>query len=128
VLDSNLIAFVRRSLRSIWALEVLLLLRRSGPAFVTVGDISREPRATPFLVRRLLDQLQEEGLVERDQADGAKFHPATEDLAKLCDLLDIASRERPIALRDAMFNAPNDKLQNFANAFRFTEADKKKDQ
>jgi hypothetical protein len=123
VLDPQLVAFVRESLKSIWALELLLLLRRAAPEPVAIEDIVRELRATPHLVQRLLVQLSDEHLVVRQHAM-ARFQPARPELEKICDLLEAASRERPIALRQAIISAHNSKLRDFADAFRFLDKNK----
>lgn len=127
MLDANLIAFVRNSLRTIWALEVLLVIRRRAPGSITLAEIDRELRATPYLVRRIVHQLVEEGLVAIEEPDRVKFQAGTTELAQLCELLDSASRDRPIALRDAIIARPDDKLRNFANAFKITQKDKDED-
>jgi hypothetical protein len=121
VLDPQLVNFVRSSLRSIWALEFLLYLRRAAPDARKIEDIVRDLRATRFLVRRLTQQLVSEGLAALEPQDHIRFHAATPDHERLCELLDVASRDRPIALRDVIASAPNDKLRSLADAFRFKE-------
>jgi hypothetical protein len=127
VLDPQLISFVRRSLGSIWALEVLLFIRRRAPVPVSVEEIDRELRATPYLVRRIVDQLAAEHLVEREAGGLVRFEAGTPELERLCILLETASRERPIGLRDAIVGSPDNKLQSFADAFRFRDNPKDKD-
>lgn len=126
MLDPQLVTFVRRSLRSIWALELLLYLRRAAPRSVSVQDIVRDLRATSYLVRRIAGQLMNEGLVTLDTEERVRFQPSTPDLERLCEMTDTASRDRPIALRDAIVAAPNDKLRTLADAFRFGHKDKEK--
>lgn len=125
MLDPALISFVRKSLQSIWMLETLLLLRRRAGEPVPREEIVRELRATPFLVRRVLDQLAAQHLVLVHEDGAAQFEPATPELAQLCEKLDVASRDRPIALRDAIINSPDTKLENLANAFRFSDKGEK---
>jgi hypothetical protein len=124
VLDPQLIAFVRQSLRSLWALEVLLLVRRRAPNAASHDDIVRELRATPFLIRRIVDQLAEERLIVVEGDKAVRFAPSSPEQIALCDLLEVASRDRPIALRDAIVSLPSDKLQNFADAFRLKDKDR----
>lgn len=126
VLDPELISFVRRSLRSIWALEVLLFVRRHSPQSVRCDTIVRELRATPVLVRRLVEQLTAEHLVVPESDEAVHFHASTPELERLCELLDAASRDRPIALREAIIGSQDAKLKNFSDAFRFTDKDGEK--
>jgi hypothetical protein len=126
VLEPDLIHFVRTSVRSIWALEVLLLLRRKAPTALTPGEIVADLRASPGLITRIIEQLVAEHLVVRDAAGAIRFE-CDPGLAKLCEALELAAQDRPIALRDAIHSSPNDKLRNFSDAFRLKGKDKDKD-
>jgi len=126
VLDLHLVAFIRNSVQSIWSLEVLLLLRRRAPQGLRQDEIVAALRSSPRLISRCLQQLAEARLLYLDQETGAaRFAPATPDLARLCDALETASQDRPIALRDAIIHSPNDKLRNFSDAFRLKGPDPK---
>lgn len=119
MLEPQLLAFVRTSIPSIWALELLLLLRRAAPGYLTREELVQHLRATPTLIDRLLLRLESAGLVTSN-ADGAyRFECSTSEVEGLCDKLAVAADERPIALRDAIIAAPNDKLRDLADAFRF---------
>lgn len=124
MLEPSLLAFIRSSIPSIWALELLLLLRRAAPGYLTREEMVQHLRATPNLIDRLVQQFTALGLVERN-ADGAfRFECRTSENEKLCEALAVAADERPIALRDAIIAAPNDKLRDLADAFRFKDSDK----
>jgi hypothetical protein len=125
VLDPQLIHFVRTSLRSIWALEVLLFVRGRAPNAISCEEIVRELRATPYLVKRIVDQLASEQLVALEGSE-VRFQASSPDQEKLCELLEAASRDRPIGLRDAIVGSPDTKLKNFSDAFRITGKDKGK--
>jgi hypothetical protein len=124
VLEPDLLAFVRSSIPSIWALELLLLLRRAAPRYLTRDELVQHLRATPTLIDRLLDQLQSAGLVARDAAGAVRFECAGPHLGSLCEALATAADERPIALRDAIISMPSEKLRDFSEAFRFKDKDK----
>jgi hypothetical protein len=124
VLEPSLLAFIRSSIPSIWALELLLLLRRAAPGYLTREEMVQHLRATPTLIDRLVHQFTASGLVARS-ADGAyRFECHVSESEKLCAALAIAADERPIALRDAIIAAPNDKLRDLADAFRFKDSGK----
>ena len=127
MLDPDLLHFVRTAVRSIWALEVLLLLRRKAPVALTADEIVLALRASPTLVGRILDQLVDQGLVQRHASGAFRFECASPDLAKLCEALDLAAQDRPIALRDAIASSPNEKLRNFSDAFRLNPGKGPKD-
>jgi hypothetical protein len=123
VLDPNLLTFVRASIPSIWALELLLLLRRAAPGRLTREEIVQHLRATPLLIDRLIDRFKQIGLVVEDKR-GAGFECSDPAIAALCEALALAAEERPLALRDAIISAPNEKLRDLADAFRFKNSDK----
>lgn len=123
MLEPRLLAFVRSSIPSIWALELLLLLRRAAPQHLTRDEMVQHLRATSNLIERLITQFLGAGLVSRNE-QGYRFDCATPELAALCEDLAMAADERPIALRDAIIAAPNEKLRDLADAFRFRDPDK----
>ncbi|HVY88860.1 MAG TPA: hypothetical protein VG942_08325 [Hyphomonadaceae bacterium] len=124
MLDPKLLAFVRTSIPSIWALELVLLLRRAAPGYLTPEEIVQLLRATPNLIERLLERLAKAGLVVRNQDGAYRFECASPELEQLCDALATAADERPIALRDAIISAPNEKLRDLADAFRLQGSNK----
>lgn len=124
MLDTKLLAFIRSSIPSIWALELLLLLRRAEPGALTRDELVRLLRATPTLIDRLLGQFTLAGLITRDENDAYRFQCATAESESLCEALALASEERPLALRDAIISAPNNKLRDLADAFRFNDTNK----
>lgn len=124
VLDPKLLAFIRTSIPSIWALELLLLLRRAAPGYLTREELVQHLRATPNLIDRLLHRLSESHLVARNESGAWRFECAQADSETLCEALALAADERPLALRDAIIAAPNDKLRDLADAFKFKDPDK----
>jgi hypothetical protein len=123
VLEPNLISFIRSSIRSVWALELLLLLRRHAPRAMGVEEMARELRGTDTLVLKCLPQLETAGLIASDAA-GYRFAPASPALQELSALLEKEYRERPVAVVDTIVSAPSDRIKDFADAFRFKEKDK----
>lgn len=124
MLEPALLAFIRTSIPSIWALELLLLLRRAAPGSLTRDELVQLLRATPTLIDRLLSQFVAAGLVARNDTGAYRFECVTPQNTVLCESLALAADERPLALRDAIISAPNDKLRDLADAFRFTDPDK----
>ena len=123
MLSSELQAFIHSALRSVWALEVLLLLRRRSPESLTPDLLTRELRATLTLVATCLAQLETAGLVAH-QNGAWRFAPASPRLAQLSGELEQAYLETPVAVVDVIVASPNTRLKNFADAFRFKDKDK----
>jgi hypothetical protein len=122
MLDNELITFVRASIRSTWALETLILLRKHAPRSVASDELVRTLRATPTLVDTCLRQLQMAELVVAE-GGGWRYAPAAPALDAFCAQLDQAYAERPVAIINAIVASPNDRLRNFSDAFRFPKKD-----
>jgi hypothetical protein len=114
--DQTLFAFIRSAVRSVWALELLLLMRREPGRTWTPQDLVRELRASTTVVEDALRVFQAAGLV--GAADGGFLYaPASPTMAALCDSLEQAYRERPVKIINAIV-APTSPVQGFADAFR----------
>ena len=124
MLEPELLAFVRTSIPSIWALELLLLLRRAAPGSLTRDELVQHLRATPMLIDRLLAQFEAGRLIAKTETGAVRFECATPELESLCEALATAAEQRPIALRDAIISMPSEKLRDFSDAFRFKDKDK----
>ena len=116
--DPDLLAFIRGSVRSVWALELLLLMRNRRDRSWTAEELVHELRASMPLVGDVLSTFEAAGLVKRVDGERYAYAPASAALERYCDTLDQAYRERPVSVVNAIVTAPNDKLQNFADAFR----------
>lgn len=77
-----------------------------------------------MLIDRLTARFVSTGLVSQNSAGAYRFECTTPETETLCEALAIAADERPIALRDAIISAPNDRLRDLADAFRFGETNK----
>ena len=117
-LNAELTAFIEGAVPSVWALETLLLLRRAPDSDWAADRIVAELRASPALVTDCLNGLQKAGLVVSQ--DG-RFHyaPASPTLRDLCDALEAAYRERPVAVVNTITTRRPDPLKGFADSFRF---------
>lgn len=115
--DQDLLGFIREHIGSVWALELLLLMRRQPDREWAAESLVAELRASTTLVNDNLARLQRAGLVVTTDSGRYRFSPAAPALASLCDELDSAYRQRPVQVINAIA-APPDKLQTLADAFR----------
>jgi hypothetical protein len=120
--DRDLVEFVRAHVPSVWALELLLLLRRDPARCWTPDVLFRELRASAGLVADNLKRLLTSGLVAPEEAC-FRFAPASPKLETLCAQLETAYRERPVAVMNIIVR-PTDPLQSLADAFKFKGGDK----
>ena len=115
---------IRTHIRSVWALELLLLLRRSSDRVWRVQELSDELRATRAIVDTCVAYFERIGLVARDDDGRLRYAPASSMMAEFCDSLDAEYRRRPVAVINVIA-APEDRIQQLADAFRFSPRDSK---
>lgn len=120
-IDSQLTSFIREHVRSVWALELLLLLRRDPERRWTVAELVRELRASTTLVADILRQFETSGLVAPHE-DGVRYAPASQVLEALSIRLEAAYRKRPVAVIN-LIAKPTHPLQSLADAFKFKGGD-----
>lgn len=116
-------SFVREHVRSVWALELLLLLRRDPARCWSPVELVAELRASGPLVADNLARFLASGLVA-PEADCYRYAPASPVLEDLCLKLEAAYRERPVAVINMIARPVADPLQSLADAFRFRGGDK----
>lgn len=114
----ELAAFVREHVRTVWAVELLLLLKRDPDRRWAAADLVRELRASTPLVNDNLQRFERSGLAVRDEGDQWRYAPAMPMLDQLADRLEAAYRERPVAVIN-LIAAPPDPVQGLADAFKF---------
>jgi hypothetical protein len=120
--ETDLVDFVGRHVRSVWALELLLLLRADPERCWTPAELVRELRASNSLVADNLQRFLASGLVA-PEAECFRYAPANPVLEDLCAQIAAAYRDRPVAVIN-MIAKPRDPLQSLADAFKFKGGDK----
>lgn len=108
--------FVRQNIPSVWALELLLLLRRDASRCWAKADLVQELRASDTVVSGNLGKMAGSNLVLLDDQGCWRYAPAGAALDALCAELQAAYRERPVAVIN-MISKPSP-VQSLADAFR----------
>jgi len=122
VLPADLVAFLQTTIKSVWALELLLLLRRRRGKHWSMEALVQEMRASTAIVAGGLTALSAAGLVE-ESAAGFGYRPATAELDVMAERLEQTYAQYPFAVTRAILAAPDHKMQIFADAFRLTKKD-----
>lgn len=115
--DEEFAAFVRGHIRTNWGVELLMLLKRDPGRSWPAGELVRELRASAGIVGDSLNRFERAGLALQDER-GWRYAPAAPALAKLCDDLEAAYRQRPVAVLN-LIARPTDPVQTLADAFKF---------
>jgi len=118
VADEKLLSFIQQTLKSVWALELLLLLRNNPGKTWTGESLVRELRGSDNIVKTALAELKSAHLVKEPGPNHYLFAPATAELNAMVDMVSQAYTDRPIAVIKAITGAPNEKLRVFSDAFK----------
>jgi hypothetical protein len=118
LVDEAFFELVRHHIPSVWALELILLMRSQPQRAWTAAELVAELRASRPLVRDNLKSFQNSGLVAAEAGERFRFTPAGALLQEFCDRLAETYKERPVAMIN-LIAAPPDKVQELADAFRF---------
>lgn len=116
--DPELAGFVREHMRSVWAVELLMILRRDPERCWQPEELVAELRASHNLVRDILPRFQRSGLAVEDDVGCWRFAPAGSVLADLAGRLEAAYRERPVSIIN-LIATPPDPIQGLADAFKW---------
>lgn len=119
VTEPRLLEFIRRNIRSVWALELLLLLRRAPPRAWSTGELIAELRASEGVVNTVLASF-EQGLICHEAGGRVRLGEGIGCVDELCDVLAEAYRERPFSVIGAI-SSQDDQLASFADAFRLKD-------
>ena len=113
--------FIRSSFRSVWSLELLLLVKREPRAW-TIAEIVAALRASELVVTKCVESLIAAGLVSPESSQLIRFLPASADLAKLVDETEALYAKQPHAVRRLIIASTSGiSLTDFANAFRWKD-------
>ena len=114
--DEDVLRFIAATFPSVWALELLLALKREHRAW-TRPELVSTLRASDLVVSRALDALVAAGLASVE-GDGATYLPANSDL-EICVLrVEELYRTRPNMVRRAIVSASTSSAAAFADAFK----------
>ena len=114
--DEDILRFVAASFPSVWALELLLALKREPRAWPREELVSTL-RASDLVVAKGLDALVAAGLVSLDDS-GARYLPVNRDVSAQVDRAEELYRSRPNKVRRAIISASASSAIAFADAFK----------
>lgn len=114
--NDEILRFIASSFRSVWALELLLVLKSEQRSW-SHEELVTTMRASELVVTRALDALEAAGLVSND-GDKAQYMPISDDVAALVRNAEGLYAKRPDAVRRAIVSASAGDAAAFAEAFR----------
>jgi hypothetical protein len=114
--SDDLLRFIASSFRSVWALELLLILKRDRRLW-SHAELVATMRASELVVSKALDALVAAGLASV-AGEGAEYMPINDDVADCVDQLEKLYAIRPDAVRRAIVSASASGATAFADAFK----------
>jgi DNA-binding IclR family transcriptional regulator len=114
--NEDLFRLIESSFRSVWALELLLLLKRE-PRIWSRQELIATLRASDLVVNKALDELVAAGLVSVE-GEGARYMPVSDSVARQIDEVENLYSARPDAVRRTIVSTAASDATAFADAFR----------
>ena len=114
--SDDLLRFIGSSFRSVWALELMLILKRE-PRGWGRDELVSTMRASELVVSKAVDALVAAGLASVE-GDGVTYMPINDEVAACVDQLEKLYSVRPDAVRRAIVSASATGATAFAEAFK----------
>lgn len=111
-------SFIAATFRSVWALELICLLRKRRPATLSNAEMIEGLTASQVVVNQSLVSLAAAGLVLVDVDGSARYAPSNRALDELVEAAEEMYANRPNTVRRLIVSATNPSIIAFADAFR----------
>ncbi len=110
--------FIGTTFRSVWALELLCLLRQNRERSLSHAEMVAGLRGSDLVVTQGVESLTAAGLIVVDAKGDARFRPASRDLDALAAQAAALYAKSPDAVRRMIVAAANPGITAFADAFK----------
>jgi hypothetical protein len=114
--DEDVLRFIAASFPSVWALELLLALKREHRVW-TRAELLESLRASDLVVSKALDALVTAGLASME-GGGAIYLPVNRQIEECVERAEYLYASRPNKVRRAIVAASASSAAAFANAFK----------
>jgi len=116
--SAELAGFIRSQFRSVWALELLLYLKRHADRSWSRAELVEAFRASEAVIGTSLDNLLAGGMVVVEDGQQARYWPANESIEWLVGETATLYAKKPDAVRRLIVSPPAGDISAFADAFR----------
>ena len=111
-------SFIAATFRSVWALELLCLLRQHRDRSLSHAEMVAGLRGSDLVVTQSVESLAAAGLVLTEADGSARYAPASANLDRLVGQAEALYARSPDAVRRMIVAAANPGITAFADAFR----------
>ena len=119
--EDTILDFAGALFKSVWALELLLALKRRADRAWQTFDIIRELRGSQVVVTEALNNLIAAGLVIQDDTGRYRYQPGSAAVDELVTELENLYALKPTSVMRKIVTSPSAKLQILSDAFRIKE-------
>ncbi len=122
-IQNPVLSFIREHIESVEQLEILLLLYHRKDRSWTPEEIAKELRSSAHSARKRLGDFEAKGFVRKIETLSHSFQYNSHDSAIDAQIQALAEayQVRRMTIIDIIFSKPLDKIQVFADAFKFRE-------
>ena len=116
--SADTLEFIRNSFRSVWSIELFLLLRSDETRAWAHAELLELLRASDVIVHQGIAGLVAGGLAVIEEDGAARYAPVTGEIGRLADAAAELYAKRPDHVRRQIIAGANNQLSAFADAFR----------
>jgi predicted transcriptional regulator len=116
--EDDVLGFAAALFKSVWALELLLVLHRGHERAWSADELIKELRSSRVVIAEALNNLVAAGLVVEDETGRYRYHaagPATDEMIVELEKLYVT---KPTVIAREIVSTPNMKLKLLSDAFR----------
>ena len=117
--DDELLSFVSASIKSVWALELLVLLQRDPTRSWSTSNLIGELRGSEVVISAAMDSLIQARLAIRDAGGNCRYAATSDVLNRMMSDVARLYAEKPVMVIKAIVSSPDEKLRLFSDAFKF---------
>jgi hypothetical protein len=111
--------FINEYIQTVGALDLLILLQHSPSRMWSLDEIAQELRTSALGVAGFIANFISNGLVTEHEGSKYSYSGAANNLDSVVNSLARQYSIRPVAVVNAIYATPDDKIQTFADAFKF---------
>jgi hypothetical protein len=119
--ESDILEFAGASFRSVWALELLLMLRRTRDRSWGDSEILKELRSSQVAVVEALHNLIAAGLVVEEEGARYRYNASGRLEDMIAELAQLYALKPAVVMRQIVNSPSNAKLQILSDAFRIKD-------
>ncbi|HYE00888.1 MAG TPA: hypothetical protein VEH84_16010 [Alphaproteobacteria bacterium] len=109
---------MQSTIRSVWALDLMILLRQDPGRAWGLDALVRELRSSHSALADIVAAFKRDGLIGEDPPGQYRWQPSDGLTDRLAEDLARSYATHPVAVVKAILATPNDRLQTFADAFK----------